>query len=291
MKQIDVTIALVHYKTPELLLTCLRSINQYTKIVNYEIIVADNNSNDNSKQLVAKYFPKVKFISNKKNLYATGGNNQIYKLSKGNYFLVLNPDIEFFDDAIGKMKVFLDNNPNVAAVSCGQYSKDENLHKVCSRFCTPLIEFWQNNLVGRYFQNKKAINRYLYSNWDRTTTKKVDVISDTIMLIRSSVASELGLYDERLKLLYMENDLCMRIKKLDYSVYYLGSVKVKHHIGQSTKTLSPWEFYKIFDNDMLYYYSKYFNKVWVFFLWSTFKINKIYFLMNNLIYKFKKSSD
>lgn len=290
MKKVDVTISLVNYKTPDLLLVCIRSLIKHTKGITYEIIVLDNASGDNSLKLVQKEFSQVKTIQSKKNLFATGGNNKIFEGANGAYFLVLNPDMEFSSNAIGQMKEFLDANSTVAAVSCKQYYKDRTLQYTASCFPTPLIEFWENNMIGRFFQNKKQLRRFRYVGWDRQSTKVVEMIPDTIMLIRSDIGRVLGMYDTRIKLMYMENDLCLRIKELGYSVCHLGNVSVLHHVGQSTKQLPNRELFSIYQEDRLYYYNKYFGPYWRMFLLITFQVNYLYYLFEPIIKVLRRKS-
>lgn len=283
MKKIDVTISLVNYKTPELLVECIRSLKKFTKNVTYEIIVLDNASGDDSIKLVKKNFPDVITIQSNKNLFATGGNNKIFEKAQGEYFLVLNPDMEFTENTIFKMMDFLKNNRTVAAVSCKQYYKNKKLQYTASMFPTPLIEFWENNMIGRYFQNKKVLNAFRYVGWDRMTTRVVEMIPDTIMMIRTDIGKKLGLYDMKIKLMYMENDLCLRIKNLGYSVCHLGDTQVFHLVGQSTKQLPSLELFKIYQQDRVYYYKKHYGLFWAYFLNITFQVNFLYYVLEPVI--------
>lgn len=283
MERIDVTISLVNYKTPELLLKCIKSIKKYTKHVSYEIIVLDNNSQDESVSLVRKTFPRIKVIASKKNLFATGGNNEIFRFAQGAYFLVLNPDIEFINNAIYKMVQYLRKHENVAAVSCLQLTPDGKKAMTGSCFSTPIIEFWENNLIGMYFPNKKKINQFRISNWNRLDNRVVDVIPDTIMLIRTDVARKLKLYDQNIALFYMENDLCIRIKKLGFNVVHLGTVRVIHAIGKSTEQVRSYTLNRIYERDRLYFYRKHFGFFWSYFLKVTFIVNNLYYILEPLV--------
>lgn len=285
--KVDVTISIVHYKTPNLLIKCIRSVYKHTKNINYEIIVINNSSEVDLKKKIKIAFPEVKYVENKNNNFATGGNNQAFKLAKGEYFLVLNPDMEFSENVILKMKNYLVSNPKVAAITCLQHYSDGTIQKVCSKLFTPRIEFLHFNMIGRFFIRNNSLDEYWYKEWDRKTTKTVEAISDTIMLIRSNVARKLNLYDENIKLMYMENDLSKRINDMNLSVRYYADTKVLHHVGQSTNTLTRMEYFKIFNEDRLYYYKKHFGLFWWGFLYITFKINYFYYLLEPQINKIR----
>ena len=281
-KKLDVTIALVNYKTPKLLKKCLNSIYRLTKGVNFEICTVDNGSKDKSVEMVRETFPGVKLIVNDKNLFATHGFNQILKLSHASYCLILSPDVEFLENSILKMVQFLNHHRQVAAVSCRQINKEGVFDTTCSRFSTPIIEFYSASLFGIIFKNIKLLSLYRYGSWDRTGLKKVDVISDTVMLARRDVLNKINFYDEGMDLFFMENDLCLRIKKAGFSVYHLGITTVLHHRGQSTIKFKPSQMYKIFERDMLYYYKKHFGMWWWLFLVLIFQSNRLYYFFEPL---------
>lgn len=279
----DVTISLVHYKTPDVLIACIQSIYKHTKRITFEIIMLDNNSRDSSVAKVRRLFPKVRIIVSKVNTYATKGNNIIFKRARGKYFLVLNPDIEFLENAILKMATFLNNHKQVAAVSCKQIKDDGTVDFTCSRFSTPLIEILETRMIGNLLKNNNLLLWYHYAGWDRSTTLKVEVIPDTIMLIRHSIAQKLNLYDENILLYFMENDLCKRIYNLGFFVYHLGTVSVVHLRGESTRTFTPKAMYYIYERDMLYYYKKYFGFWWMLALLIIFQSNRLYYVLEPFI--------
>lgn len=278
MKKTDVTIAIVNYKTRDLLRLCIESIYRYTKGVSFEIVVVDNNSRDGSVEMMRKEFPKIKLIVNKRNNFATRGNNQILKEAYGRYSLVLNPDIVFFDDAVSKMVEFLDKNKQVGGVSCLQQMADGKVDKTCSRFSTPTIEFFESSMFGKFFKNRKLLSWYRYRGWNRKSVREVEVVPDTIMLSRTDVLASVGYYDENIDLFFMENDLCLRMKEVGFSVWHLGNVAVVHLRGQSTKQFKPKEMYEFYEHDMLYYYRKHFGILWSSFLYIAFLGNRIYYL-------------
>ena len=86
-----VSIIILNYNAGNLLLDCVDSIQQ-TNYNNYEIIVVDNNSTDESHVKCSKKFPTISLIENTENLGYCGGNNVGIKYAKGDYIIILNPD-------------------------------------------------------------------------------------------------------------------------------------------------------------------------------------------------------
>ena len=95
----DVSIVIVNYNTLLLVKNCIDSIIAKTACVNYEIIVVDNASTDNSKE----YFSndtRIKYIYNEKNLGFGLANNVGIKIAKGRNIFLLNPDTLLLNNAI-----------------------------------------------------------------------------------------------------------------------------------------------------------------------------------------------
>src|SRR3990167_7622877 len=114
----DLSIVIVSYNTKELLQACLKSLQIATKKIKTEIYVVDNNSPDNSAEMVKAKFPDINLIANEKNVGFSKANNQALKKAKGKYILVLNPDTVTPPDALTTMVDFMDKNTDVAVSSC-----------------------------------------------------------------------------------------------------------------------------------------------------------------------------
>ena len=85
--KVELSIIIINYKTTEITLQCLNSIYASTENVNFEIIVVDNFSEDNSLKIIQKKFPKIKCIQMKYNSGFSRANNAGIKKSCGDYIL------------------------------------------------------------------------------------------------------------------------------------------------------------------------------------------------------------
>ena len=86
-----ISIVILNYNAGELLIDCINSILK-SNYNNYEIILVDNKSKDNSHKLCKEKFPEITLIENSKNLGYCEGNNVGIRTIKGEFVVVLNPD-------------------------------------------------------------------------------------------------------------------------------------------------------------------------------------------------------
>jgi GT2 family glycosyltransferase len=251
---IDVSISIVSYNTRDLLLRCLQSIFAHTKGISFEVIVVDNNSHDGTVDAVRKKYPQVNVIANTTNKYFAA-NNQAFAIAKGTYVLILNADTYFVDNSVTTMKKYMDTHAKVGACEGVEIYENGAIMASGSKKLTPLIDFYLLSLIGVRLADKKLINNYKIAEKDRSDTFEVEVGCDAFLMVRRNLLEKIHGYDEKLKLFYTENDLCLRIQQQAFQILHLGSAKVMHRVSASTSKLG-WKKQDIYYADMLQYYKK-----------------------------------
>jgi len=258
---LDLTISIVSFNTKDLLRKCLKSIFSKIEGVSFEIFVIDNNSQDDSVQMVKKEFPQVNLIANKTNNFYTKANNQSLAKAKGKYFLILNSDTYFLENCLKKMVDYLENNPKVGAIEGLQVYPTGKPVITGTSDPTPLLSFYCLSWFGKTIANKKKVNSYKYSRKDRKETWEAEVICHAFMMARTDLLKKIGGYDENLLLYFTENDLCKRIRNEGYKLVHFGEAKVGHNVNASTQKVSRKEINKIYLQDLLKYYFKWGKKL------------------------------
>ncbi|MGC4103704.1 glycosyltransferase [Ferruginibacter sp.] len=108
------SIILVNYKVPLVALDCLRTL--FPLPPEMEVIVVDNHSGDDSRDLILSRFPQVQWVQMDYNSGFARGNNAGIHAAKGNVVLLLNSDTLNQDNAIVRCyQQFKDS----AYVACG----------------------------------------------------------------------------------------------------------------------------------------------------------------------------
>ena len=254
------SVIIVSYNVKFFLEQCLRSCIKATQNLDAEIIVVDNNSVDESAEMVQEKFPNIKLISNKENVGFSKANNQAIKQVKGEFILLLNPDTLVEEEAFEESLAFIEKQINVGAVGVqmvdGKGKFLEESKRGIPDFKTSLFKFLG---LHKFFPKSKTFNHYYLGNLSKDERHEVEVLVGAFMLLRKSVLDEVGLLDEQFFMYWEDTDLCIRIGEKGYKIYYLGDIKIIHYKGESNKrhTLS---FTIGFNKSMLAFVKKHFSK-------------------------------
>lgn len=215
----NVSIIIVSYNTAELLKTCITSIYQQTKDIDFEIIVSDNNSKDNTLQMLKNEFPDVIIIDNKKNLGFGAANNRALDIARGKYIFYLNSDTILLNNAV---KFFFDywenssDKESIGVLGCNLENSEGNAVGSASMFFPKLSrELFNSFLVcGSYWL--KSILMLLKKDLPRSFIKPelprysgdVAWISGADLFLKND---EFARFDENYFLFYEDVDLEYRL--------------------------------------------------------------------------------
>ena len=95
----------------------------------FELIIVDDNSNDNSIKIINKYKKKdkrIKLIRNSKNLGPAKSRNIALNISKGKWISILDSDDVYFSNKLKKQIEIIENDPEIIFVGSGLVFIDEN---------------------------------------------------------------------------------------------------------------------------------------------------------------------
>lgn len=266
-KALDLSICIVNYNTRDTLRSCLQSIYNNTKAINFEVIVVDNGSRDRSPEMLEEDFTQVKLIRNDRNLYFTKANNQAIKSSSGRYVLILNSDTIVLEDTLKKMVGFMDKNPNVGAATCQIKGSDGQMHQSCWRRLSSFDILKSRWPLARLFPWLGFVRGYTFDSRFSEQCYNVDVVVDAFLLARKKALDQVEGYDERFLLYCTEDDICLRIRQRGWKVCFYGGATILHQRNVSTRKMHPIRKQKIIKWDTVAYFRKYHS------LFSAFIVN------------------
>jgi N-acetylglucosaminyl-diphospho-decaprenol L-rhamnosyltransferase len=233
----ELSIIIVNYNTRDLLRDCLLSIYSSQGDFQYEVIVVDNCSPDDSVEMVRQEFPQAKLIASEINRGYAYANNLGLCQARGHYLLLLNPDTVLPPTALHGMLDFMEEHPDAGVAGPKLVLADGSLDLACRRsFPTLDVAFYRLVGLSKRHPNSPRYNRYNLGYLDPNQVAEVDSVVGACMCIRREALDQAGLFDERFFMYAEDIDLCYRIKvDHGWKVYYNPAVVVTHYKAQSTR--------------------------------------------------------
>lgn len=231
----DISVVIVSFNTDQLLAKCLQSLQPALKGFRPEVFVVDNNSRDETVEMVKRDFPWVKLIANRDNRGFSKANNQALRVAKGKYILVLNPDTEVRRDTIKKMTSFMETRPEVAISTCRVQLANGHLDRDCRRhFPSPARSFFHFSGLSKIFKGSKIFDSYYMGYLSQDQEHEIDSCVGAFMFIRKKDLDKIGLFDEDFFFYGEDLDLCWRFKERGYKVIYTPITKILHYKGAAS---------------------------------------------------------
>ncbi len=258
---LDLSIVIVNFNTRDLLRDCLNSLYQSEGSLNFQVIVVDNASTDNSADMVHVEFPQTELIAARTNGGFAFANNlglrRVGFKADGTpnpqaprYALLLNPDTVLPPTALAGMVAFLDDHPDVGAAGPKLVQLDGTLDLACRRaFPTPAVSFYRRLGLSKLFPNSKRFARYNMTFADPNTLLEVDSVVGAFMMVRREAIAQAGLLDETYFMYGEDLDWAYQIKRNGWKIFYNPAVTVTH-IKRAASRHSPKaqiEFYRAMD--------------------------------------------
>ncbi|MBC8080427.1 MAG: glycosyltransferase family 2 protein [Gorillibacterium sp.] len=209
------------YNGLELLRDCIAAIRTYTT-VNYELIVIDNGSEDETLAFCRQ--EKINFVSLPSNVGFPKACNRGLRIAVGDTLLLLNNDVIVShnwlnnmlaclnaDEATGAVAPYSNRVSGIQLLDSG-YETVEEFHCIAATRNTPDPNQW----------------------------KQVERLVGMCFLFKRTVMNQIGLLDERFTPgLYEDDDYCYRLRQSGYKLMLAGDVIVHHKGSMSFKKTDP----------------------------------------------------
>lgn len=255
----DLSLVIVNWNTKKLLQKCLASIYQFTKGINFEVIMVDNGSQDGSPAMVKKKFPLVKLILNNDNLGFTKANNQGIKAAKGEFIMLLNSDAYLIENSLAKLvekaSTIEGSSLRLGGLGPQLLNEDRSIQQSAGFFPSlPQVFWWMSfidDLPGGWLLKPFHVDHDIFYQKNR----QVDWVTGAAILVPKEVIAKVGALDENIFMYGEEVDWCYRIKNAGYKIYFTPQTKIVH-LGRGSETVSSNSYIGEYQG-VLYFYRKY----------------------------------
>ena len=213
-----ISIVLLNLNQHRMTIDCIESLteNDYT---NFEIILVDNGSTDNSVEIfesLPQKYQNLKFIKNRENLGFAEGNNVGIRNSDGDYILLLNNDTIVKKDFLSSLVDATKKFPNAGAFGPKMYSYDKPL------------EIWHiGGEITKFLNFTHTPLKY------KDSYKSVDWLSGCALMMNRETVEKVGLLNSSFFIYFEDVEWCIRAKKAGYDLIYVPNAEL-WHIGSVT---------------------------------------------------------
>jgi O-antigen biosynthesis protein len=247
------SIIIVSYNSAAQIGTCLRALQQQRCNCEFEIVVIDNASRDESRAVIGS-FPDVRLIAANENLGFAGGVNRGVAAAHGSVIALLNPDATPAPDWLQQIIATLDD-PQIGVVGSKVLGPDGLIQSLGSELQLPVML----SAYSRAGERDSREDRQIADVW---------AVHGAAMAFTRSVWEALGGFDEGFFPAYWEeSDFCERARRAGRRVVVAPQATVQHLDASATGKYSP-EFYFYYHRNRLRYAAKWLD--WRT-LWETFR--------------------
>jgi N-acetylglucosaminyl-diphospho-decaprenol L-rhamnosyltransferase len=228
----DLAIIIVSTNEASWLRPCLESIYRCAGELALDVIVADNESTDGTRELIEDEFAQARVITCTNRGFAHA-NNRGLQTTDARYVLFLNPDTEVLDGTFEQLVAALDRRPSVGLAGVKQVTPDGELFPTVRRFPNALRALGEAlgserlGLRARWFGERELrLDRY-------ERELDCDWTSGSFMIARREALESAGYMDERFFIYSEEPDLCLRMKRAGWDVRHLPLMTILHHADKA----------------------------------------------------------
>ena len=249
------SIVIVSYNVRSYLEQCLQSVQKALEGIEGEVWVVDNQSQDDSVEVLRRDYPWVRLIANTENMGFARANNLAIRQSQSDYVLLLNPDTVVGEQTLRGVLQFMDAHPEAGGAGVMMHNEDGTVAPESRRgLPTP----WVAGLKMLGFTK-----RYYMSHlpWDQPG--RIDVIRGAVCMLRRKALDQVGLLDEDFFMYGEDIDLSYRLLKGGWQNWYLP-YPIIHFKGKSTQK-SDYRYVHIFYQAMLIFFRKHYGHLSFFF--------------------------
>lgn len=254
----NLSIIIVSWNVRDLLRKCLKSIYEKTQGIEFEVIVVDNASKDNSAQMVLKEFPQVTLIASNENMGFARGNNMGLEQASGKYVLFMNPDMELVENSFPKLIELMNKDSQIALSTCQLIYPDGSLQRNVKNnpgTCDQILIL----LKLHHFFQPKCLKKYLAKNFDYSKEQEVKQIMGAFIFANAEIIKKPEGWDSSYFVWWEDLDLCKRVQDAGYKILYTPITKVMHYEAKAFEQQQSLEKQIRFNRGMRIYFRKHSN--------------------------------
>jgi len=235
----DVSVSIVTWNSAREIARCLRSLACQRGERTIEALVIDNASEDDAVAAVQREFPLVQLHANARNVGFAAAHSQAWPLTRGRYWLLLNPDVELREDCIDQLVAFMDDHPR-AGLATARLVDADGRPQHCAQ---PTPSIWRtllelsrlHKMLPRRWRGRLLLGPY----WTYDRTRRVGWTWGTVLMARRSAVESVGPLDASFFMYGEDLEWCLRMRQAGWEVWYCSEAEAVH--GGAASARQCWQ--------------------------------------------------
>lgn len=229
------SIIIVNYFSKNLVRESLKKLFGQNFCFEWEVIVVDNSPREGLGKKIVSEFPHVKHVASEKNLGFAAGNNIGLRQAKGDFLLILNPDIFVGESSLESLMSYLDSNRGVGLIAPQLLNPNGSIQYSCHHFPKWFMPILRRTFLGNFVWAKKYLDYYEMKYWDHLSEKEIDWAMGACLMVRRDAMEKVGHMDDGYFLYFEDTDWCRRFWRAGFKVMYLPQAKMFHFHKRASK--------------------------------------------------------
>lgn len=234
---IDVSVILLNYRTPDLTISCLASIEPTVESW-FTVLVVDNDSGDGSAEKIERAITErgwsgwARVLRSPRNGGFSYGNNCGIRAQPAKAYILLNSDTLVQPGTFAGLRDAMVRFPRAGIIGPSMVDGHGVPDQSFFRQPAPPSEFLRSSNTGVF---TKLLSRYdLVLPW-REGPVEVDWLGFACVLVRHEIIEQVGLLDDAYFMYFEDIDYCRRVREAGWKVLYFPEPKIVHLNGGSSK--------------------------------------------------------
>jgi GT2 family glycosyltransferase len=241
-RAIKTSIIIPVFNKVEFTFQCLRSLLRELDFDDTEVIVVNNASTDETREVLSHFAGLVRVIDNETNRGFVDACNQGAGIARGRFLVFLNNDTVVLPGWLDALVETVERDRRTGAVGSLFLYPDGRVQEAGAIL-------WSNGAAFHYGWGRSPEDRRF------TFAREVDYCSGASLLIRKELFKQLGGFDRRYAPAYYEDaDLCMGVRSLGYAVVYQPLSRLIHYEGATAgrDTRTGFKHYQVVNREKFY---------------------------------------
>lgn len=236
MGAVEISIAIISHGHEEFVERCLASLEKELSSSGVEVFIVDNLGQCGMDGLAARYGSQVQVHRNARQMGFAANCNQAFRMTRGEYVLLLNPDTELVSGHLSEALAYMDANQHVGILGARLVNSDGTPQASCR--CFPSVPVFALRLLGAdKWNHRPAFYRSsLLEGRVFVGPTRVDLVTGAFFLVRRLCFERIGGFDESFFLYYEDADFCFRARSKGLETHYFPALTLTHHHQRSSKS-------------------------------------------------------